>query len=134
MPDMTSPARTYAVRTVLFLGGYIAVNLAAMTGAFDDLRRPGAVLFALAATGPVVGHVWSLLAYMRDADEFLGALMARRFVVATGLCLALVTGWGLMEVYADAAHFPPVLLYPMLWAAFALVTPFIRSTRRCTTD
>jgi hypothetical protein len=133
MPNAASPARKYLVRTVLFLGGYVAVNVAAIAGAFDDMRPPGTVAFALAAAAPIVGHIWALLSYMRDSDEFLGALMARRFVVATGVCTALVTGWGLMEVYAAAAHFPAVLLYPMLWASFALVTPFIRSTHRCRT-
>jgi len=125
----TSPAKRYLVRTTLFLGGYVALNIAAITGAFDDRRPPGTFVFALAAAAPIVGHIWALLAYMRDADEFLGALMARRFVVATGVCVAVVTAWGLMEVYADVRQFPAVLLYPMLWASFGLVTPFIRSTR-----
>lgn len=53
----------------------------------------------------------------------------RDFVVATGLSTALVSGWGLAAVYAGAVHFPAVMFYPLLWAAFATVTPLIRGTR-----
>ncbi|HWM28803.1 MAG TPA: hypothetical protein VNQ14_10115 [Woeseiaceae bacterium] len=126
MPDAS---RKYVIRTTLFMGGYVALNVAAITGAFDDLRPPGTWAFALAAAAPIAGHVWAVLAYMRDSDEFVGAVMARRFIVATGLSMALVSAWGLMEVYADAPHFPAIMLYPLLWAAFAVVTPFIQSTR-----
>jgi putative oxidoreductase len=129
MADPHDPARKYILRTVLFMGAYIAVNIAAMTGAFDDMRPPGTWLFALAAAAPIVGHVWAVLAYMRDSDEFVGGLMARRFVIATGISIAVVSSWGLMEEYAGAVHFPAIMLYPLVWAAFGLVTPFVRSTR-----
>ncbi|MGH8195815.1 MAG: hypothetical protein ACREQ8_15670 [Woeseiaceae bacterium] len=124
-----SAARKYVLRTALFMGGYAALNLAAIAGAFDDLKPPATWAFALAAAAPVIGHIWSLLAYLRDADEFVRALMARRLIVATGLSTALVSAWGLLEVYAGATHFPAILFYPLLWAAFGVATPFIRSTR-----
>jgi hypothetical protein len=129
MSNAITAGRKYLVRTALFLGAYAALNLAAITGAFDDLRPPAAWAFALAAAAPVIGHIWSLLIYMRDSDEFLRALMARRLIVATGLGTALISAWGLLEVYAGVAHFPTILFYPLLWAAYGVATPFIRSTR-----
>ena len=133
MTDPAVSARKYRTRTALFMGAYVALNLAAITGAFEGLRPPGAWLFAAAAAAPVVGHLWSLLAYIRDADEFVRGLMARRLVVAMGICTAIVSAWGQMEAYAGAAPFPLVLFYPLLWAAYGLTTPFIRSTRICVT-
>lgn len=128
MADPHRTTRKYIVRTFLFIGAYISVNVAAMTGAFNDMRPPATWLFALAAAAPIVGHIWAVLTYMRDSDEFVGGLMARRFVIATGIAIALVSGWGLMEEYAGAVHFPVIMLYPLLWAAFGFVTPFVRST------
>lgn len=133
MSDPAAAARRYVRRTALFMGAYGVLNLAAVAGAFDDLRPPGAWAFAAAAAAPVVGHIWSLLAYIRDADEFVRGLMARRLVVAMGLCTAIVSAWGQVEAYASAGHFPLVLFYPLLWAAYGLTTPFIRSTRICAT-
>lgn len=133
MPDPAAVARQYALRTALFMGAYVALNLAAISGAFDDLRPPGAWLFAAAAAAPVIGHIWSLLAYLRGADEFVRGLMARRLIVAIGITTAIASAWGQMEAYAGAAHFPLVLFYPLLWAAYGLTTPFIRSTRICVT-
>ena len=133
MTDPAVNARKYRARTAVFMGAYVALNLAAITGAFEGLRPPGAWLFAAAAAAPVVGHLWSLLAYIRGADEFVRGLMARRLVVAMGICTAIVSAWGQMEAYAGAAPFPLVLFYPLLWAAYGLTTPFIRSTRICVT-
>lgn len=129
MTDPGDPARRYVRRTMVFMGAYAALNLAAVSGAFDDLKPPGTWAFALAAAAPVLGHIASLLAYMRDADEFVRALMGRRLIVATGLSTAIVSAWGLMEVYAQAPHFPAVLFYPLLWASFGAAMPFVRGTR-----
>lgn len=129
--DPAIAARRYLARSTIFIGAYVALHLAAITGAFDDARPPGSLLLALAAAAPVAGHIAALLAYLRDADEFVRGLMSRRLIVAIGICTALVSAWGQMEVYAGAAHFPLVLFYPLLWAAYGLTTPFIRSTRTC---
>ena len=54
MPQ-TPAHRRYAARTAAFMTGYVALNVAAIFGAFDDLRRPGAWVFALAVAAPVAG-------------------------------------------------------------------------------
>lgn len=133
MTDPGTARRKYVIRTAVFMGAYVALNLAAIAGAFDDLEHPGALAFALAAAAPVIAHLWSLLAYIRDADEFVRGLVARRLIIAAGISTAIVSAWGQMEIYAGAEHFPLVLFYPLLWAAYGLATPFIRSTRICVT-
>lgn len=121
--------RRYALRTAAFMSGYVAINLAAIAGAFDDLARPGAWLLGLAVAAPVAGQIWATLTLMRDSDEYVRALMARRFILASGLAMALFSAWGFLESYADAPHGPGWLIYPLFWAAYGVVSPFVRTTR-----
>ncbi|MGC1479762.1 MAG: hypothetical protein WA771_04610 [Chthoniobacterales bacterium] len=115
-------------RTWLFMGGYVAINVAAIAGVFDDLRQPGALIFALAVAAPIVGQLWATLVLLRDSDEFLRTILAKRFIVASGIVMAFFSVWGLAEVYAQAPHLPAILLYPSFWLAFGMVTPLIRTS------
>lgn len=129
MTTTASTQKQYLIRTALFMGSYIAINLAAITGAFDDMRPPGTWGFALAVSAPIIGQIWSVLAWMRDSDEFIRALAARRFIVATGITLALASAWGFMELYATAPHVSGAFVFPLFCLAYGAVSPFIRSTR-----
>jgi hypothetical protein len=128
MTDPSAVLKTYLIRTVLFMGGYTAINVAAITGAFDDMRSPGTWGFALSVAAPVIGHIWAALAFMRDSDEFVRSLMAKRFIIASGVAMALFCAWGFMETYARAPHVPGWMLFPVFWAAFGVVSPFVRTT------
>ncbi|MCC7267336.1 MAG: hypothetical protein IT546_08350 [Caulobacteraceae bacterium] len=121
--------RRYLVRTMAFMSAYVALNIAAILGAFDGLRRPGAWLFALAVAAPVAGQIWATLALMEESDEFVRALTARRFILASGLGMALFSAWGFAESYAAAPHAPGWLIFPLFWLAYGVVSPFVRSTR-----
>lgn len=128
---MTTPSEThkkYLIRTSLFMGAYVAINLAALTGAFDGMKPRGTWGFSMVIAAPVIGHIWAVLVWMRDSDEFVRALAAKRFVVATGATLAIASVWGFMELYAKAPHVSSAMLYPLFWAAFGTVTPFIRTS------
>jgi len=121
--------RRYLARTMAFMGGYVAVNVAAILGAFDDLEAPGTGALGLAVSAPVAGQMWATLALMNEADEFVRALTAKRFIVASGLSMALFSAWGFLESYAEAPHAPGWLIYPLFWGVFGLVSPFVRTTR-----
>ena len=128
---MITPSETnkkYFIRASLFMGAYVAVNVAAITGAFDGMRPPGTWFFSLVVAAPVIGHIGSYLVWMRDSDEFVRALTAKRFIVATGVALAIASIWGFMELYAKAPHISAAMVYPLLWASFAIVSPFIRTS------
>jgi hypothetical protein len=111
------------------MSGYVALNVAAIFGAFDDLTAPGSWAFAAAVAAPIAGQIWATLALMRESDEYVASLLARRFIVAAGIAMALFSAWGFAESYADAPHAPGWLVYALFWAAFGLVTPFVRTTR-----
>ena len=125
----TPADRRYIWRTAAFMTGYVAVNLAAITGAFDDIGKTAAWVLALVVAAPVAGQIWAVLVWMRDSDEFVRAIAAKRFVIAAGAAMALFSAWGFRETYAGAAHAPGWLIYPLFWAAFGLVTPLVRNSR-----
>lgn len=121
--------RRYTIRTVACFTLYLALNSLAMAGAFEDLRGPGEAALAIAVAAPIAGHVWATLALVREGDEFARALTAKRFILAWGICMVLFSAWGFLESYAAVAHAPGWLIYPLFWAAFAMVSPLVRTTR-----
>lgn len=131
LPNGSGPApRRYLMRTWGFMALYIAINIAAIAGLFDRLEGgPGAWVLALAVSIPIAGQIWATLALMNESDEFMRALTAKQFIVAAGAAMALFSGWGFAESYAEAPHAPGWLVYVLFWAAFGLTSPFIKSTR-----
>jgi hypothetical protein len=111
------------------MGAYVGFNAAAILGAFDSRQPPGTWLLALAIAVPVIGQIWATLAFMRDSDEFIRALTARRFIMASGLAMAGFTTWGFLESYAAAPHAPGWLIFALFWLCYGAVAPFVRSTR-----
>lgn len=121
--------RRYITRTIAFMVPYVAINMAAIRGAFDDRTAPGSYLLGLAVAAPVIGQLWATLALMHDADEFVRALTAKRFILASGGAMAIFTAWGFVEEYARAPHVGGYMVYPLFWLCYGLVTPFVRTTR-----
>ena len=122
--------RRYVIRTNMFIAGYVAANLAAIFGAFDEIiGKSAGVVLGVCVAAPIAGQLWATLALMNESDEFVRALTAKRFVVASGLAMALFSGWGFAETYGDAPHAPGWLIYPLFWGLFGLVSPFLKSSR-----
>ena len=120
--------KKYYIRSALFLGGYVVVNVAAIFGAFDDMKSPGTWLFALVVAAPLAAHIGSFLIWMRDSDEFVRALAAKRYIVASGITFAIAAAWGFLELYAKAPHISAAMIVPLFWAISGIVMPFIRHT------
>jgi putative oxidoreductase len=126
----TPAGRRYVVRTFAFMAPYVAINVAAILGAFDEIYgKPAAWGLALAVSAPVIGQIWATLSLMNESDEFIRALIAKQFVLAAGLAMAIASVWGFGESYAGAYHLPAWLIYPLFWACFGVVAPFVRSSR-----
>lgn len=126
----TPARRRYVLRTWAFMVPYIGICVAMMAGAFDDLYgRPVGWVLAAALSAPVIGQLWATLSLMRESDEFVRALVARQFIVATGLTLATAVFWGFGENLRLAPHIESWLIYPLFWFCFGVTSPFIRSTR-----
>ena len=125
----SSAHKRYAIRTIAFMSGYVAVNVAAIFGAFDDIASPVAAWgLALTVSAPVIGQIWATLALMRESDEFVRAVVAKQFILASGLAMAMASVWGFGESYAAAPHIPAWIIYPLFWACFGLIAPFVKSS------
>lgn len=126
----TPAGKRYAIRTIAFMSGYVAVNVAAIFGAFDDATPVAAWALALIVSAPVAGQIWATLSLIRESDEFVAGLIAKQFILSSGIAMALFCAWGFGESYADAPHAPGWLIYPLFWGVFGIVAPFIRSSGR----
>lgn len=123
--------KRYVIRTNMFMAGYVLVNVAAIFGAFDEIiGKAAGVVLGLCVAAPIAGQLWATLSLMNEADEFVRALTAKRFVIASGLAMALFSGWGFAESYGGAPHAPGWLIYPLFWGLFGLVSPFVKSSGR----
>ncbi|MCZ8087394.1 MAG: hypothetical protein O9257_08720 [Brevundimonas sp.] len=130
MRAMDPAHKRYVIRTWLFMSGYVAVNVAAIFGAFDEIiGKPAGWLLGLVVAALVAGQMWATMRLIAESDEFVRILNTKRFVAAAGLTMALFSAWGFMESYGDAPHAPGWLIYPLFWGLFGLVSPFIRNTR-----
>lgn len=126
---MKSPDSAYAFRTLGFLGAYVLINTAAIGGLFSSLNQPGRLALSLAVALPIAGQIWATLAFMKGSDEFVRTITAKRFILASGLAIALFSAWGFAESYAKSPHAPGWLIYPLFWGLYAIVSPFVQSTR-----
>ena len=126
----TPAGRRYVMRTFAFMVPYVAICAGMMTtDAFDGVMgKPAGWVLAAAVAAPVVGQIWATLALMRESDEFVRMVTAKQFIIAAGLAMAIATFWGFGETFAGAPHLPAWLIYPLFWAAFGLVSPFVRSS------
>ena len=125
----TPADRKYVIRTMAFTIPYVAVNMAAIFGAFDEIiGKPAAWALAAVVAAPVLGWIWSILVLMRDSDEFMRAVLAKRFIVSAGIAMAIASFWGFGESYANAPHIPNWMIFPLFWGCFGVVTPFIRTS------
>ena len=130
MSKQTTPAgRRYVIRTRAFMGGYVAVMLATIGGAFDTIQNtPAAWALALTVAAPIAGQIWATLSFMRDSDEFVRAVTAKQFIVSAGVAMAAFSAWGFGESFAGAPHAEGWMIYPLFWAVFGCISPFIRSS------
>ena len=128
--QQTPAGRRYVLRTFAFMVPYVAICVAMMTtDAFDGVMgRPADWVLAAAVAAQIIGQIWATLSLMRESDEFVRMVTAKQFIIASGLAMAAATFWGFGETFAGAPHLPAWLIYPLFWAAFGLVSPFIQSS------
>jgi hypothetical protein len=128
--EQTPQAKTYIVRTMVFMGIYVLINAGAIAGLMNGLPAPARWVLAALVSLPIAGQIWATLVMIRDSDEFIGAFLARQFILASGVAMALFSAWGFAESYAGAAHVAGWMIYPLFWACFALVSPFVRKATK----
>lgn len=127
---MTKAAKAYTVRTIFFMFGYVGALVLAIGGALDAIGGVSGWVLAAAVSAPVAGQIWATLAFIRDSDEYVAGVTAKRFILAAGLTFALSVFWGFAEKFADAPHIQGWWVYVVFWALMGFMPVFIRSTGR----
>ncbi|MBU2166878.1 MAG: hypothetical protein KKF88_03470 [Alphaproteobacteria bacterium] len=126
---MTSAAKAYTFRTVFFMLGYVVALVLAVSGALDPIGGVSGWFLAAAVAAPVAGQIWATLAFIRDSDEFVAGVTAKRFILAAGMTFALSVFWGFAEKFAEAPHVEGWWVYVVFWALMGFMPVFIRSSR-----
>jgi putative oxidoreductase len=124
--EKTTPQfRTYMIRMALIMGSYVAVNVAAIAGAFDTFNVAGKWAVALTCGALVAAQIWSVLVLIEQSDEFVRAFLVRQFIVGSGLSMAIMSTWGFGESYANAPHAPGWFIFVLFWGCFGVTAPII---------
>lgn len=125
---MTAAAKAYSIRTTLFMVGYVVALVLALGGALEAIGGVSGWVLAAAVSAPVAGQIWATLAFIRDSDEYVAALTAKRFIIAAGLTFALCVFWGFAERLAGAPHIEGWWVYVVFWGLMGLAPLVVRST------
>lgn len=127
---MTPAAKRYAFRTAGFMLGYVGALMGAVGGALDAIGGVSGWILALAVSAPVAGQIWATLSFMKESDEFVAAVTAKRFIIAAGLTLALSVFWGFAELFAGAPHLEGWWTYAAFWALMGPMPLFVKDSAR----
>ena len=125
----SKPQRRYTRSVVGWMTLYVVLVFGVpMLLEWRHITGPALYVLAVLPSLPIGGVVWAALRLMAESDEFVRALLAKRFVIAAGITFFLSAAWGFLESYAHAPHVPMWMVFPGFWAAFGLVSPFVRTT------
>ncbi|WP_447751934.1 hypothetical protein [Sphingopyxis fribergensis] len=80
----------------------------------DAAATPLTVAVALVPALAVSGFIWAMGRYLAElSDEYVRLLEVRKALVATGLTLALASGWGILELFTDVPRVPLFFVFPV---------------------
>lgn len=107
--------RRYVGRMVPISIAYIAtVMLASWIIPDDAAATPLTVAVALVPALATSGFIWAMARYIAElTDEYVRMLEIRKMLVATGLTLALASGWGILELFTDVPRVPLFYVFPV---------------------
>lgn len=112
----TNPAqRRYVGRMIPLTIAYIAaVMLASWIIPDDAAATPLTVAVALVPALATSGFIWAMARYVAElTDEYVRMLEIRKMLVATGLTLALASGWGILELFTNVPKVPLFFVFPV---------------------
>lgn len=111
-PAMRRYVRRFIPITFLYLA-----SIALATAVIPDDARASALTIGLALLpgAAVLGWLWAMGRLLIELDdEYLRMLEVRKFLVATGITLAITSVWGILELYAvDIPRMAVFFVFPM---------------------
>jgi hypothetical protein len=120
----------YTIGIIVWMTLYVAALFLSIL-VIKSQAPTGPLLYALAVLPalPVGGTIWVFLRYIDKVDEYVRAVVTKRFILATGLTLFVCTAWGFLENNAGAHEFSLYLVYPLWWGLFGLSSVFYRNAQ-----
>jgi len=124
---LKSPGARYAIGMTIWMALYVAALFGSII-LIQSQHPTGPLLYILAVLPalPIGGTILTFLAYIERVDEYLRAVLVKRFIIATGLTLFLCTAWGFIEENAGGHHISLYLVYCLFWALFGLTSLIMR--------
>ena len=107
--------RRYMRRMIPLSVAYVAaVMLASWLIPDDAAATPLTVAIALVPALATSGFIWAMARYVAELkDEYVRMLEIRKMLVATGLTLALASGWGILELFTDVPRVALFYVFPV---------------------
>jgi len=125
-----SPATEYTISMLFWMTLYVAAIV--FNGFYFRQQTPTAPLIYILAVLPALpigGTIWTMMRYIDRSDEYIRALITRRFILATGITLFISTVYGFLENYAGLQHFDLYYVYVLFWLSFGIVSAFVRGAK-----
>ncbi len=111
-----NPAQRRYIRHMIALSiAYIlAVMVASALIPDGAAATPLTIGIALVPALATSGFIWAMARYVADlGDEYVRMLEIRKMLVATGMTLALASGWGILELFTDVPRVPLFFVFPV---------------------
>ncbi len=118
--------RRYFMIFVPSMIAYAAGLLSTQWGAVHMGLQPTA-LYALAAVpiAAILSIFWAHWRFIKEIDEFLRMIQIKAILFAMSCVMVAASGWGTLEILADAPKFKVFWLLPMFWVSFAASAVFL---------
>ena len=125
--NLKSPGARYTIGMTIWMVLYVAALFGSIT-LIQSQAPTGPLLYVLAVLPalPIGGTILTFLDYIERVDEYLRAILVRRFIIATGLTLFICTAWGFLENNAGAHQVSLYLVYPLFWGLFGATSLILR--------
>ena len=99
---------------------FLAVGLALRTADNAGLLPPAALyMVSIVPVGIMLGMFWAHWRYMQEIDEYLRSIQFKGAFVGLVVVLTVATGWGWVELYADAPRLSIFWLNPLYWLIYS---------------
>ena len=102
-----------ALYVVILLGSVWSIRHQHPSGLWLDI-------LAVAPALPIGATIVVFHRYIDKVDEYIRAMLVKRFVTATGATLFICTAVGFYENGTDTTVMPLYLVYPCFWMTYAL--------------
>lgn len=117
--------RYFAVFTPAIL--VYAAGSIGLTWAEESISVPQYALYCLAMI-PVVAMLtifWAHWRFAIEIDEFMRLIQIKATLFGVACIMIVASGWGTLELLADAPRLPVFWMLPMFWVTHSLATAFM---------